>query len=193
MTDDIDIAQPYAGKWTCSECGDTSDNEHDPCSCDDTCTEHIETIDSLRRRLKKVEAERDALRRDGRALVEQFENISHALNDIGWPSENKLGTERACDALRSLAIDRESLNQQLGALRQQLEAVTRERDEAVRAHEASIPFRDALTRDQTAEAIAAWLESLIRKTPNMYVGEFYTANEVAGQIRDGSWRAKEGK
>lgn len=79
MTDDIDIAQPYVGKWTCSECGDTSDNEHDPCSCDDTCTEHIETIDSLRRRLKQDEAERDALRQQleaARTEADAWEKIA---------------------------------------------------------------------------------------------------------------------
>lgn len=53
--------------------------------------------------VRAAEARADLLKRDGAALVRQFENVSHALNDIHWPSENKLATERACDALRSLA------------------------------------------------------------------------------------------
>lgn len=43
--------------WTCIECGDVSDHEHDACSCDDTCVEHIETIASLRRQLAQVKAQ----------------------------------------------------------------------------------------------------------------------------------------
>lgn len=66
----------YAGTWTCFECGDTSDNEHDPCSCDDTCTEHIETIDSLRRRLKQAETERDAARTRIDELLVTVRNLS---------------------------------------------------------------------------------------------------------------------
>lgn len=150
--------------------------------------------------LEQARKEQDALRRDGRALVEQFENISHALNDIGWPSENKLGTERACDALRSLAIDRESLNQQLDALRQQLEAVTRERDEAVQRTEAGIAtwlenHASACSESVRAKSrlgtfgTSAEAKQSIHNAEQREIGMLQAADD----IRAGSWRAKEGK
>jgi hypothetical protein len=38
----------YTGKWTCEKCNHTSDNEHDPCNCDEDCCEHVETIAAVR-------------------------------------------------------------------------------------------------------------------------------------------------
>jgi hypothetical protein len=42
----------YTGKWTCDKCSHTSDNEHDPCDCDEECCDHVETIASLRSALR---------------------------------------------------------------------------------------------------------------------------------------------
>lgn len=56
----------YLGPWTCDKCGDTSDDEHAPCSCDDECNDHIDQLRALRDanrtltvRLAKTERERD--------------------------------------------------------------------------------------------------------------------------------------
>jgi hypothetical protein len=46
----------YEGKWVCDDCGDESDDEFMACSCEDTCTEHIRTIDSLRTQVKRLQA-----------------------------------------------------------------------------------------------------------------------------------------
>jgi len=43
--------------WTCDACGDSNADEHADCSCDDDCTEHIETI-------KRLNAARDAALRE---------------------------------------------------------------------------------------------------------------------------------
>jgi hypothetical protein len=60
--------------------------------------------------------ERDRLRADGRELLLMLHDISHALNEIGWPSSPMGVRTRACEAIDILG----NLNKALRAERDQL-------------------------------------------------------------------------
>ena len=156
----------YAGKWTCSECGDTSDNEHDPCSCDDTCADHIETIDSLRRRLKQLEAERDTARAEAEQLRSERDDWDSAL-------------QATCKAHLAARAEAEQLRAERDALASKVAFHT---DGAF-----------AIIRDRTADAIAAHLERF-SDFENDDAGDA-AAHAVAfccDQIRRGDWRTTKG-
>lgn len=88
-------AVPYQGTWTCSECGDTSASEHDPCSCDDTCTEHVEEIASLRRQLDAVVRERDEAKQAAWACEGERDEARKQLDD----AQHALANERQANAV----------------------------------------------------------------------------------------------
>jgi len=76
-------------RWTCIDCGDTSDDEDADCSCDDTCTEHIETIKRLRAEIVSLRTRRDEL----------LATIVRVTNETPFPDE-VLGVAARCDARR---------------------------------------------------------------------------------------------
>lgn len=108
----------YTGKWTCSECGDTSDNEHDPCACDDTCTEHVETIARLRADLERVTRELSEARecldlyRSGRFTAESVvlrieREVAEAIASFVEYEGPRFGTDTAmADDIRSGSLCR---------------------------------------------------------------------------------------
>lgn len=164
--------------------GDDQDN---PLSLSCPVVMSADTLRAMTAKLASVEAERDALKRDGRALVKQFENISRALNDIGWPSQNAMATDRACDALRVLSGSVATLTAQRDQAVGERDAVQRDFDALVRMDKAG-ELLAAVQQDirgqverETVEAIAAWLDD------EAACGSGY-GKDFAADIRNGAYR-----
>lgn len=191
----------YTGKWTCDKCEHTSDNEHDPCNCDDDCCTHVETIASLRSQLTTAQRELAEARAEVERLTKQNDVLGmlaaqdHQARDkirTNWVNE-----EREWFAERDrLTAERDEARGEVERLREQMMHKAQ--------HLLDTVYREQWQRD-TAEAIAAWLEAERDKAlaesesadrtldeQGNVAQNAHAFNWAARQLRAGAWRGKEG-
>jgi len=166
------------GKWTCDKCEHTSDNEHDPCNCDDDCCTHVETISSLRSRLVRAETERDA---------------AIAKRDKAFKSEEVAlaATEEFCHRQSMVHIRRADL----AGMKARIDALTAERNELINViYNTPLAHIGAVAAEHsTAEAIAAYCERKSHCVDRL--GEPWRNGDLiamADDIRKGSWKPSNG-
>lgn len=130
--------------------------------------------------------------------------VPRLLDALEQASKERDGNKAAIDMLDAEANGQMERNIELrterDALRAELERVKAERDEAVRREQLHATVLD-IVRDETAEAIAAWLDDW--KPDYMLRRDYGVQNDdefldravemVASQVRAGAWRAKEGR
>lgn len=127
-----------------------------------------------------------------------------ALDDIFDRQNDVIARQR--DRISELTRERDAAVRERDELREQVRVAAKPwaddvrlsariaKDAETRAQNLAAQIVDEkveAAQEQVVEAIAAWFESLIRKMPNMYVGDFYTATEVARHIRAGKWRKEQ--
>lgn len=125
--------------------------------------------DSLRSRLQEVERERDAWRSYCESAERERDQWQQSEEER-FALQLKANKER--DAALERAAEAEAAYDELLASKPPSDATLR-------------PFREAVVRDDTAEAIAAWFE---RGGCPYYVGPY--ASDLAADIRAGKWRDK---